>query len=129
MNDQFTFSQKIVMRSIMPLVIMGCLFALIGFSAMPASASEPKSQSANLLAQADVPEDINPNANVSTSTVDPAEVSTSSGANESTSTNDRQITTSTNDADTQSQSSGWGIWAAVIGLLGIVLLLYFTTDE
>jgi hypothetical protein len=129
MNDQFTFSQKIVMRSIMPLVIMGCLFALIGFSAIPASASEPKSQSANLLAQADVPEDINPNANVSTSTVDPAEVSTSSAANEPTSTDDRQITTSTNNADSQSESSGWGIWAAVIGLLGIVLLLYFTTDE
>jgi hypothetical protein len=72
----------------------------------------------------DVPEDIDPNENVSTSTVDPSEVSTSSGA---TSTDEDEATTSTDDDRTG--GFGWGFWVALIGLLVVGFALYRSADD
>lgn len=82
-------------------------------------------QSASLLTQADIPEDINPNANVSTTTVPSSEVSTSSNeTRSSTSSGDSQATTSTDNSENQTGDSNENIWTLLIGLLAAGSLLY-----
>jgi hypothetical protein len=90
--------------------------------------------SLNRVAQAgaeNAPADIDPTENVSTTTVEPSEVSTSSAATSSaTSTeSDNEDTTTTSVDDSRTGGFGWGFWVALIGLVIVAFLLYRSADE